>query len=118
MARSGEVFQKTERTFVDLIELDKFKVPVVDKPLLTDHFAFEVVRNIPSQIEKFFEMQRFDLDVTQRLIDSPKHTVMSLSDTGSEPSRTPKNSEKRDSLLILDEETVSHLTKNISNSID
>jgi len=30
---------------------------------------------------------------------------MSLSETSSEPSRTPKNGEKRDSLLILDEET-------------
>lgn len=48
MSKSGEVFKKTERTFVDLIELDKFKVPSVEKPLLTDHFAFEVVRNIPS----------------------------------------------------------------------
>jgi len=56
--------------------------------------------------------------VTQRLIDSPKHTIMSLSDTGSEPSRTPKHSEKRDSLLILDEETSSKLTIQIANSID
>jgi hypothetical protein len=63
-------------------------------------------------------MQRFDLDVTQRLIDSPKHTVMSLSDSCSEPSRTPKHGEKRDSLLILDEETASQLSKTISSSID
>jgi len=48
MTKAGDVFKQCERTFVDLIELDKFKVPSVDKPLLTDHFAFEVVRNIPS----------------------------------------------------------------------
>jgi len=47
MAKAGEVFSKTERTFVDLIELDKFKVNSGDKPLLTDHFAFEVIKNIP-----------------------------------------------------------------------
>ena len=41
---------------MDIIELDKFKVPSENKPLLTNHFAFEVVRNIPSQIEKFFEL--------------------------------------------------------------
>jgi len=45
MAKAGEVFSKTERTFVDLIELDKFKVN--SGPLLTDHFAFEVIKNIP-----------------------------------------------------------------------
>ncbi len=118
MTKAGDVFKQCERTFVDLIELDKFKVPVNDKPFLTNHFAFEVVRNIPFQIEKFFELQRFDLDVTQRLIDSPKHTVLSLSDQSSEPSRTPKHGEKRDSLLILDEETANNISKAVSNSID
>lgn len=47
MTKAADVFKKTERTFVDLIELDKFKVPSENKHFLTDHFAFEVVRNIP-----------------------------------------------------------------------
>lgn len=43
---------------------------------------------------------------------------MSLSETSSEPSRTPKNGEKRDSLLILDEETRSQFAETISSSLD
>ena len=56
MTKAGEVFKQCERFFVDLIELDKFKVPLGNKTFLTDHFAYEVVRNIPFQIEKFFEL--------------------------------------------------------------
>lgn len=35
-------------------------------------------------MEKFFEMQHFDLDVSQNIIESPEHTVMSSSDTNSQ----------------------------------
>jgi hypothetical protein len=56
MQKAGEVFQKCERTFVDLIEFEKFKVPQLEQPYLTNHFAFEVIKNLPTQIEKFFEL--------------------------------------------------------------
>lgn len=38
---------------------------------------------MPTQIEKFFELQRFDLDITTTMADSPKHTVMGSSMGGS-----------------------------------
>ena len=41
------------------------------------------MRNLPHQIEKFFELQRFDLDVSKNLIESPSKTNSSLSDNSS-----------------------------------
>lgn len=44
-----------------MIELDKFKHY---GKVMPNHFAYEIMRNIPQQIEKFFEIMRFDLDVS------------------------------------------------------
>ena len=80
MRKAGEVLQSCERSFVSLTELEKFKIPMNETPILTNHFAFEVIKNLPTQIEKFFELQRFDLDVTKNMLESPRHTVLSLSE--------------------------------------
>ena len=48
--------------------------------MLPNHFAFEIMRNIPNQIEKFFEIMRFDLDVGHQMIATPMHTQISLTD--------------------------------------
>lgn len=37
-----------------MIELDKFKHPRT-KEVLTNHFAFELMRYVPWHVEKFFE---------------------------------------------------------------
>ena len=42
-----------------------------------------MLRNLPHQIEKFFELQRFDLDVSKHLVQSPSATNLSLSDNSS-----------------------------------
>ena len=42
-----------------------------------------MLRNLPYQIEKFFELQRFDLDVSKNLVQSPSATNLSLSDNSS-----------------------------------
>lgn len=57
-----------ERTFVHLIELDKFKHY---SKVMPNHFGYELFKDIPAQIEKFFEVMRFDLDVTQQIAMTP-----------------------------------------------
>ena len=42
-----------------------------------------MLRNLPYQVEKFFELQRFDLDVSKHLVQSPSATNLSLSDNSS-----------------------------------
>ena len=42
-----------------------------------------MLRNLPYQVEKFFELQRFDLDVSKNLVQSPSATNLSLSDNSS-----------------------------------
>lgn len=54
MQRSAEVLSKCERSFVSLTEFEKFKIP--NQPILINHFAFDIVKNLPSQVEKFFEL--------------------------------------------------------------
>ena len=43
-----------------------------------------MLRNLPYQMEKFFELQHFDLDVSKNIVDSPEQTNMSLSDDNSQ----------------------------------
>lgn len=57
-----------ERTFVNLIELDHFKHYTKVMP---NHFGYEMLKDIPMQIEKFFEVMRFDLDITQQIAMTP-----------------------------------------------
>jgi hypothetical protein len=48
MRKAGEVLQSCERSFVSLTELEKFKISMTENPVLTNHFAFEVVKNLPT----------------------------------------------------------------------
>ena len=63
------------------------------------------MRNIPQQMEKFFEMQHFDLDVSQNIIESPEHTVMSSSDTNSQDVQN-HSSEKQSALTFSENKTL------------
>jgi len=60
---------------------------------------------LPRQIEIFFERQRFDLDVSQQMILSPAHTIVSMSEFNENVGYNSKL--KRDSLKELDRESVS-----------
>lgn len=44
------------------------------------------MNDLPKQIEKFFELQHFDLDISANLIESPKETVISLTSSIAESS--------------------------------
>ena len=42
------------------------------------------MRNIPSQVEKFFELQHFDFDNSNQFLNSPDQTAMSTSSSSSQ----------------------------------
>lgn len=43
---------------------------------MPNHFGYEMIRDLPAQIEKFFEVMRFDLDVTQQISMTPMANKM------------------------------------------
>jgi hypothetical protein len=66
-------FESSERIFIDLLDFENYKN---DKNLHTNfyqqQFEYDLIRNIPSQIEKYFEMCKFELeqeDFTNEKID-------------------------------------------------
>lgn len=66
---------------------------------------------LPRQIEIFFERQRFDLDVSQQMILSPAHTIVSMSEFNENVGYNSKL--KRDSLKELDRESVSQFSSQL-----
>ena len=61
------------------------------------------MRNIPQQMEKFYEMQHFALAVSQNIIESPEHTIMSSSDTNSQDVQQNNSSSEKQSTLTFSE---------------
>ena len=47
---------------MSLTELEQFKVK---DELRQDDFRNRLVKNLPTDVEQFFELSKFDLDVTQ-----------------------------------------------------
>ena len=86
--KSAPVFKKCERVFIELLDYERYKNkkdPESDQAkFLQRQFGFDLIRNLPKQIEKFFELQHFDLDVSNHMIESPEHTLLSSSE-GSAP---------------------------------
>lgn len=85
--RTHETFQTCERTFIDMHDLNNYKH--VDKAsgselIQEEKLQLDLMRNIPSQIEKFFEIQHFDFDNSNTFLNSPDPTSMSCSDTSSQ----------------------------------
>lgn len=103
MSKASEVFKACDREFIDLLDFEKFKVPEMVDTVNTNNFAFNLIKNLPSQIERFFELQRFDLDVTFSTADSPKHTIF---DNMSDPDTVKRQNSGLDSLQrdIFEEE--------------
>ena len=48
-----------------------------------EKLQLDLMRNIPEQIEKFFEIQHFDFDNSNALLQSPAKTSLNSSDTSS-----------------------------------
>lgn len=68
-----------ERRFTSLIELEKYKMP--DGRVDQRRFSRALVSNLPTEIEKFFELQKYERIVS--LSESPTGTCISISDIDS-----------------------------------
>lgn len=79
--RAAGVLQSCERGFASLIDLEQFKMQ--DGRLDNRKFSLELVKNLPREIEKFFEMQQLDLDISSAFAESPRQTLVSISDIDS-----------------------------------
>lgn len=91
MKKASEVLSTCERSFVSLTELEKFNKG--EQVFATNQFAYDVVKNLPTEVERFFELSRFDLDIAQNILESPTHTIM----TTSESEESPQNSQHKKS---------------------
>ena len=82
--RTSESFQQCERTFIDMHDFNNYKqVDTTSGSTLIkeEKLQFDLMRNIPAQIEKFFEIQHFDFDNSNAFLNSPDHTNLSSSDS-------------------------------------
>ena len=59
------MFSQCERQFIKSVDFEQFKGDKGKQTkILEQAFQFEMMKDIPSQIEKFFELQRFDIDLS------------------------------------------------------
>jgi len=142
--RTRGAFEQCERKFIDMHDFNNYKVR--DKTsgsglVHEERLQLDLMRNVPSQIEKFFEIQHFDFDNSNNLLNSPEPKNMSSSDSSSQhqaaadclgnegyhqlsptspiPDKgdyqrlTADNLAKRDSLMMLDAEANRSLRQEI-----
>ena len=67
-------------------DFDKYKVKEKTSGsefINEEKLQLDLMRNIPEQIEKFFEIQHFDFDNSNALLQSPAKTSLNSSDTSS-----------------------------------
>lgn len=80
-----KTFASCERVFIDVIDFENYKTKDGAQTLILQQiFEYDIIKNIPKQVEKFFEIQQFDLDAS--LETSPQ------SSTGTSAKTTPSNS--------------------------
>ena len=85
--KTKSTFEQCERVFIDMLDLENYKRKEegTDREvILESQLQFDMLRNLPYQIEKFFELQHFDLDVSKNIIESPDQTNYSSSDSSSQ----------------------------------
>jgi len=85
--RTRSTFEQCERNFIDMHDYNNYKVK--DKTtgselIREEKLQLDLMRNIPSQIEKFFEIQHFDFDNSNALLQSPAKTSLNSSDSSSQ----------------------------------
>ena len=69
-------FEKSERVFVDLIEFDNYrdtdgKYGEKDQhnEFYSEQLVHDIASSLPGQVEKFFEMQKYELDAEEYSMD-------------------------------------------------
>jgi len=82
--RTSASFQECERTFIDMVDFNNYKqVDATSGSVMIkeEKLQFDLMRNVPAQIEKFFEIQHFDFDNSNAFLNSPDNTNLSSSDS-------------------------------------
>lgn len=107
MKKSDEAFAESERVFINLFEFERYKHSHEEyNALLKQKFKFDIMSDLPSQIEKFFELQHFDLDISANLIDSPKQTVISVTGSIAESSELNGQNDLFERSTVADQDTL------------
>lgn len=72
LKNSLKAFDQAERVFIDLLDYEKYKDPSKGQSLAFEkQFEYDIIKNIPKQVEKFFELQHLD-------VSNPKAELNSL----------------------------------------
>ena len=85
--RTRPALEQCDRNFIDMHDFDRYKVKekVSGSEFINEEkLQLDLMRNIPEQIEKFFEIQHFDFDNSNALLQSPAKTSLNSSDTSSQ----------------------------------
>jgi len=72
--RTSESFEQCERTFIDMHDFNNYKTvdATSGSELINEEkLQFDLMRSIPGQVEKFFEIQHFDFDNSNAFLNSP-----------------------------------------------
>lgn len=68
--KAMRTFNECERKFIDIMNYDQYKNAAGQiTTILQQQFEYDLIKDIPKHIEKFFEMQKFEMEVQ---IDSPR----------------------------------------------
>ena len=63
--QSQGAFEESERIFLDLYNFENYKKDDGDHSLFfQQQLQYDLIRSIPRQIEKYFEMQNYEMDAT------------------------------------------------------
>eukprot|EP00347_Sterkiella_histriomuscorum_P022325 403330878 len=62
MNLASKAFSECERKFIDILSFENYKKKGVSTQMLGSVFEYDLIKNIPKQVEKFFELQQFDLE--------------------------------------------------------
>ena len=76
--------------FIDMHDFNNYKQTDATSGsvlIREEKLQFDLMRNIPSQVEKFFEIQHFDFDNSNALLLTPDETTNLSSSDSSTPKR-------------------------------
>lgn len=66
--QSQAAFESSERVFLDLYDFENYKKDDGEHSLFyQQQLQYDLIKSIPRQVEKFFEMQDYEIDATQQI---------------------------------------------------
>jgi Copine len=73
MNLATKAFAECERKFIDILSYESYKKVGQVTQMLGQQFEYDLIKNIPKQVEKFFELQQFDFEAqydTNQILES------------------------------------------------